>query len=125
MDLLCDTTARVTPTTNQCVGSSDDILVKETSTPHLTRHKGTTKDTDKEADEVEARGIGGSTSKGSGDSTSKQQHCKGLARANVIAHGPSNEANQRCGVRVNVDERCRLYPSTVKVDKLNVFLGDY
>ena len=52
-DEVCDSTTCVTPSTGQRVGSSDDILVKETSRPNLARHEGTTEDTNEESDGVE------------------------------------------------------------------------
>ena len=55
--LLGDTTARVSPTTDKCVCSTDDIPVEEPSGPHLTGHKATTEDTDEEAKCVQARGV--------------------------------------------------------------------
>lgn len=85
--LLGDTTARVSPATDKCVCSTDDISVEEPSGPHLTGHKGPAKDADEETNEVQAHCILRSTCKRGRDGTHEQQGSESLARTNLIAHG--------------------------------------
>lgn len=87
--LLGDTTARVSPTTDKCVCSSDDVPVEEPSSPHLTGYEGPAKDADEEANEVQTHGILRSTCKRGWDGTHEQQGSESLARTNLIAHGTS------------------------------------
>ena len=62
-DLLCDATARVTPTSNQSIGRPDNVPVEEHSSPYLAGHKGAAQDPDEESYGVETAGIVCSTGK--------------------------------------------------------------
>jgi len=51
-DEVCDTAARVTPASDQSVGSADNIPVVESSCPDLAWYEGAAENTNKETDEV-------------------------------------------------------------------------
>jgi hypothetical protein len=93
---LGDTTTGVTPATNQGIGGSDDVPVKEARSPYLARHECTTKDANEETDKVQAHGIVRCAGESSWNGTREQQSREGQTRTEVIAHGSSNEPNQQC-----------------------------
>lgn len=85
-----DSATRIAPTTNQCVGCTDDISVEETSGPHLTRYECTSKDTHKETDSIEASCVLRSTSQSGGNRTKEQAAHERIARPKSITKRSSN-----------------------------------
>ena len=94
--LLGNTSSRITPATDQGIGSTNDISVEETRGPDLARYESASKDTDKESDKVQAHCVLRSASEGSRDCAHEQQPRKGQTWAEVIAHWASHEAYKQC-----------------------------
>ena len=56
--LLSNTTASVTPATSQGVSSTNDVLIKETSTPDLLRDEASPQDANEESKDYKALRVG-------------------------------------------------------------------
>jgi len=96
-DEVSDTTTRVTPSTRESVGSTDDILVEEASRPNLARNEGATEDTNKKSKDVETvRAVNG-TSERRWDGTSQETSSEGEARTETIAKRTSDNTNDKSG----------------------------
>jgi hypothetical protein len=93
--ILCDTTSRVAPASDQSVGSANNVLVEEAGSPDLARNECSTKNANKEPDEVQSHSIVCRASQGSWNGAHEEQTRKSQARANVVAHGASNCTNKK------------------------------
>ena len=87
---VCDTTSSIAKACNQSVARANDVLVEESSRPYLARHKAAAQNTDEETESHETLGAGDCTCKHGGYGARKQTGCKGVSRADEIAHGSSD-----------------------------------
>ena len=94
---LSNATTRVTPTTNEGVGGSDDVTVEESSGPDLAWDKGSAKNTDEETDSVEAGCIVCSTSERRWNGTAKQGSDECQTGTESVAKRASNGTNDEGG----------------------------
>lgn len=82
-------TACVTEASCEGVGCADNVLVEESSGPHLARHKRTTEYTNEKSDSVQACSRRDRASEGSRNGTDKQTPSKCVTRTESITSGPS------------------------------------
>jgi hypothetical protein len=55
-DEISYTTAKISKTTSECIGSTDDVFVEEAGGPDLARNEGTTQNSNEETNGVESLG---------------------------------------------------------------------
>lgn len=96
-DEICDTTSCVTPSSCQGIGSTNDVLVKETSRPYLARDETTTKDSDEESNDIETCWCRDCASESSWERADEKAGGEGDARAEAITSRPSDQANEETG----------------------------
>lgn len=72
-NILCDTTASISPATSQGVRSSNNLLIKEPSTPDLTRNECASENTNEEAQCDQVLRVGNETSHGSRNGAAEQE----------------------------------------------------
>lgn len=90
---LGDTTARVTPPSNQRVGSSNNIFVEKASRPYLARHESATQNTDEEANSIERSSVVRSTRKRRRNRSDQKATDESKTGAKSIAKRASNTSH--------------------------------
>jgi hypothetical protein len=83
--LLCNTTTGVSPASDQSVGCSDDVSIKESGGPYLARYKCTAKNANEKPDGVESSSVVNGTSKGRRDRAEKETANESQTGAESVA----------------------------------------
>ena len=96
-DKVCDTTTGVTETSSQGVGSTNNVLIVETSCPYLARHERATEDTNEESEDIQAGSTGDGTSQEGGNGTKEQASGECVSRTEAIASRTGNQTNEESG----------------------------
>lgn len=96
-DEISDTTTRVTPAADQCVGGTDNVAVEEAGGPNLARHEAAAEDANEESDGVKTGGIVDGTREHSRDGAEEQKGDKCESWSELIAHRPRHGADKECG----------------------------
>ena len=93
-DELGDSSSEVTPSSAECVSSSNDFLGEHTAGPVLAHDEGTTGDTDEETDYSKAGGRVNDTSQGGGDGgEAKNDHEEDTGTV-LVAEGTQEETHE-------------------------------
>lgn len=98
---VCDSTTSITETSSQRVGGTNNLLVKEASSPYLARHEAATEDTNEETNGVESASIGDGTGKECRDGTDEETSSKGPPWSEAVTCWSSNETNEKSGSQGN------------------------
>lgn len=93
-DEVGDATTSVAPSTSQCVGGTDDVLVEEAGTPDLARHKSGTQHANEEACNIQARCVFDQRSESYGQAADEDKCRKDSAGAKLVAERAGGEAEE-------------------------------
>lgn len=116
-NILSYTTSGIAPAPHQSIRSSHDIPVKETSRPDLAGYEGTSQDSDKKPNDIEAGSIVNGTSKSGRYGTKQQSPHKHKTRAKPIAQRTRYEAEKKSG-----SERDDIGVGHLVLRKMQIFL---
>jgi ribosomal protein L27 len=91
---LRDRGTKISPSSHQSIGSSDDLFCKHSASPVLTHDKGSSRNTNKQADNGKARGRLHKSSTSGRNGSSAKDNCKENASSIFVTQGAQNKSNQ-------------------------------
>ena len=96
-----DSTTSITKTSSERVGSTNNFLVKETSSPYLARYEATTENTNEETDRVKTGRVLDGTCEEGRDGTDNETSSKGPSWSKAITSWTSDKTNEKSSSESN------------------------